>query len=79
VSSNTETRDSPGELAVQMEGVKSKILENDRRIIAGARATEVGRRLLEVPGIGPVLASAFVASVADAAIFKSGRDLAKRD
>jgi transposase len=39
-------------------------------------ATEVGRRLLEVPGIGPVLASAFVASVADPAIFKSGRDLA---
>jgi transposase len=32
---------------------------------------EVGRRLLEVPGIGPVLAS-----VADPALFKSGRDLA---
>jgi transposase len=55
--------------------VKAKILENDRRIIASARATEVGRRLLEVPGVGPVLASAFVASVADPAIFKSGRDL----
>jgi len=63
-------------LAVQLEGVKAQILENDRRIIASARATEVGRRLLEVPGIGPVLASAFVASVADPAIFKSGRDLA---
>ena len=36
----------------------------------------VGRRLLEVPALGPVLASAFVASVADPAIFKSGRDLA---
>ena len=63
-------------LAVQLEGVKAQILANDRRIIASARATEVGRRLLEVPGIGPVLASAFVASVADPAIFKSGRDLA---
>jgi hypothetical protein len=50
-------------LAAQLEGVKAKILEN-RRIIASARATEVGRRLLEIPGIGPVLASAFVASVA---------------
>jgi transposase len=38
-------------LAAQLEGVKAKILENDRRIIASARATEVGRRLLEVPGI----------------------------
>jgi transposase len=42
-------------LAVQLEGLKAQILENDRRIIASARATEVGRRLLEVPGISPVL------------------------
>jgi transposase len=71
-----EARASLEMLVVQLEGVKTQILENDRRIIASARATEVGRRLLEVPGIGPVLASAFVASVADPAIFKSGRDLA---
>jgi transposase len=71
-----EARASLEMLAVQLEGVKAQILENDRRIIASARATEVGRRLLEVPGIGPVLASAFVASVADPTIFKSGRDLA---
>jgi transposase len=62
-------------LAAQSEGVKAKILENDWRIIASARTTEVVRRLLEA-GIGPVLASAFVASVANPAIFKSGRDLA---
>ena len=71
-----EARASLEMLVVQLEGVKAQILANDRRIIASARATEVGRRLLEVPGIGPVLASAFVASVADPAIFKSGRDLA---
>jgi transposase len=71
-----EARASLDMLAAQLEGVKARILENDRRIIANARATEVGRRLLEVPGIGPVLASAFVASVANPAIFKSGRDLA---
>jgi transposase len=71
-----EARASLEMLTVQLEGVKAQILENDRRIIASARATEVGCRLLKVPGIGPVLASAFVASVADPAIFKSGRDLA---
>ena len=65
-----EARVSLDMLAAQLEGVKAKILENDRQIIASARATEVGRRLR------PVLASAFVASVADPAIFKSGRDLA---
>jgi transposase len=66
-----EARVSPDMRAAQLEGVKAKILENDRRIIASARAMEVGRRLLEVPGIGSVLAS-----VADPALFKSGRDLA---
>ena len=31
---------------------------------------------MEIPGIGPLLASAFVASVADPTVFKTGRDLA---
>src|SRR3954447_13362180 len=38
--------------------------------------TEVGRRLMAIPGVGPLLASAFVASVADPAVFRTGRDLA---
>jgi transposase len=60
-----EARASLDMLAAQLEGVTAKILENDRRIIASARATEVGLRLLEVPGIGSVLASAFVPSIAE--------------
>ena len=63
-------------LAAQLRVVKEQILENDRRIMASARATEVGRRLMEIPGVGPLLASAFVATVADPAIFRSGRNLA---
>ena len=35
------------------------------------RATEVGRRLMEIPGVGPLLASALVASVADPKAFKT--------
>jgi transposase len=38
-----EARVSLEMLAAQLAGVKAKILENDRRIIASARATEVGR------------------------------------
>ena len=56
--------------------VKEQILENDRRVRASARETELGRRLMEVPGVGPLLASALVATVADPAAFKTGRDLA---
>ncbi|MGR4893509.1 IS110 family transposase [Sphingopyxis sp. LARHCG72] len=63
-------------LGAQLAIVKEQILENDRRIRASARDTEVGRRLMEIPGIGPLLASAFVASVADPRLFKTGRDLA---
>jgi transposase len=63
-------------LAVQLRVVKAQILENDRQITIRARETEVGRRLMAIPGVGPVLASAFVATVADPAIFKTGRGLA---
>lgn len=63
-------------LAAQLALVKVQILENDRRIMADARGTELGRRLMAIPGVGPLLASAFVATVADPGIFRSGRDLA---
>jgi len=63
-------------LIAQLLVVKAQILENDRRIRASARETEVGRRLMEIPGVGPLLASAFVASVADPRVFRTGRDLA---
>lgn len=63
-------------LGAQLAVVKEQVLENDRRIRASARETEVGRRLMEIPGVGPLLASAFVASVADPHMFKTGRDLA---
>ena len=63
-------------LAVQLSAVKAQILENDRKIMADARSTELGRRLMTIPGVGPLLASALVATVADPSIFRSGRDLA---
>jgi transposase len=63
-------------LAAQLAVVKKQVLENDRRIRESARETEVGRRLMAIPGVGPLLASAFVASVADPTAFKTGRDLA---
>jgi transposase len=63
-------------LVRQLALVKDQILENDRAIMADARRTEVGRRLMEIPGVGPVLASALVASVTDPGLFRTGRDLA---
>ena len=54
-------------LSTQLEMVKEQILDNDRRILADARRTEAGRRLMKIPGIGPLLASAIVACVHDPA------------
>jgi transposase len=49
---------------------------NKRRILAWHRSSEASRRLETIPGIGPIIATALVASVSDPSIFKSGRELA---
>jgi len=69
-------RASLAPLVRQLRLVNDQVLENDRLVRASARSTELGRRLMEVPGVGPVLASAMVATVADPTAVKSGRDLA---
>lgn len=63
-------------LAAQLALINDQILEADRRIRTSARATETGRRLLDVPGVGPLLASALVASIPEPKAFRSGRNLA---
>ena len=60
----------------QLEMVKHQILDADRRILAWHRSSEVSRRLDDIPGVGPLIATALVASVPDPHAFKSGRDLA---
>jgi transposase len=59
----------------QLVLVKQQILEADRRILVWHRASEVSRRLDEIPGVGPLIATALVASIPDPHAFRSGRDL----
>ena len=61
-------------LGVQLRMLKTQILEFDRRIMAWHRSSEASRRLDDIPGVGPALATALVASVADPKLFRSGRD-----
>jgi transposase len=61
-------------LGIQLRALKAQILEFDRRILAWHRSSEVSRRLDHIPGVGPVLATALVASIADPKVFQSGRD-----
>lgn len=63
-------------LVAQLTLLNDQILETDRRIRTNARATETGRRLMDVPGVGPLLARALVASIPEPKAFRSGRNLA---
>ena len=63
-------------LTAQLRLLKRQILENDRRVLSLARSNELGRRLMEVPGIGPLVASALIACVPNPSIFSCGRNMA---
>jgi transposase len=61
-------------LGAQLRRLKEQILEFDRMIRAWHRSSELSMRLDAIPGIGPVLATALVATVADPRAFRSGRN-----
>jgi transposase len=61
-------------LGAQLRTLKAQILQFDRMIRAWHRSSEASRRLDDIPGVGPALATALVASVADPKVFRSGRD-----
>ena len=61
-------------LGNQLQSLKAQILAFDRRINAWHRSNETSRRLDDLPGVGPALATALVASVPDPKAFRSGRD-----
>jgi transposase len=61
-------------LGGQLRALKAQILEFDRCLIAWHRSNATSQRLDAIPGVGPALATALVASVADPKTFRSGRD-----
>jgi transposase len=67
-------RDCVAALGAQLQMLKAQILQFDRLISAWHRSSEASKRLDAIPGVGPVLATALVASVADPKAFRSGRD-----
>jgi len=51
------------------------VKEFEREIIAWHRSSELSRKLEKIPGIGPLAASALVASIADAHSIDNGRQV----
>ena len=48
----------------------------ERQIVEAARHNPDARRLMQVPGVGPIIASTMLAKVPDAKLFRSGRGFA---
>jgi len=63
-------------LARQYEAIAAQIGTLEKCIYAWHRSCEESRRLEEIPGIGPIVATALVAEVGDWKAFSSGRSLA---
>jgi transposase len=61
-------------LGAQLRMLKAQILQFDRMITAWHRSNAASRRLDDIPGVGPALATALIASIADPKVFRSGRD-----
>jgi transposase len=61
-------------LGTQLLALRAQILAFDRRIMAWHRSNETSKRLDAIPGVGPALATALVASIGDPKAFRSGRD-----
>ena len=62
-------------LLAQHAMITSQVRALDKRIVALCREDEACRRLSALPGVGPLIATALVASVGCARQFRSGRDL----
>jgi transposase len=70
------TRDALRPLVAQLREMHERIGQLDRHIHAWHRSNAASRRLETVPGIGPITASAIVATITDPSLFRSGRQLA---
>ena len=65
-----------GDLLSHADALDARIDEYDRLIAQAAREDARSKRLMERPGIGPVTASALLASIGNGHDFKNGRQVA---
>ena len=63
-------------LAAQYSAIGAEIASISKSILVWHRSCEPSRRLEEIPGIGPIVATALVAEISDWKAFSSGRGLA---
>jgi transposase len=64
------------EIVAAIAALEERLTRIDRAIVAANKESETARRLLTVPAVGPIGASAFAGLVGDPSAFRSGRDFA---
>ena len=62
-------------LTAHLKELDQQVKQLDRQITAWHRQNELSLKLEKIPGIGPLAASALVASISDANSFKNGRQV----
>src|ERR1700686_24321 len=60
----------------QIEDTQTRIAGIETQVLAWHKSNPVSKRLATIPGIGPIIATAIEATVADPSIFRSGREFA---
>lgn len=69
-------RETFAELMERLRSLDSRVAHYDRRIEGIAKEMEAAKRLMAIEGIGPITATALVATVGDATVFQNGRQFA---
>jgi transposase len=60
----------------QIEDIQTGIARLETQVLAWHKSNPMSQRLATIPGIGPIIATAIAATVADPNIFRSGREFA---
>jgi transposase len=69
-------RELVARLAEHLQALDQQVAELEKQIQLWHRQSEPSQRLAAIPGIGPITATALVASIGDARSFANGRQLA---
>jgi transposase len=63
-------------LAAQIEQIEAAVAMLEKQLMAWHKSNAVSQRLATIPGIGPIIATAIAATVAEPSGFRSGREFA---
>ena len=64
------------QLSQQLASLDASIALFDKRIIQGSKNNDICRRLQSIPGIGPMVSSAYFNEVGNGSAYRKGRDVA---